>query len=485
MSKRFSYLAGLVPAVMMLFLHSSCNEGSIIKADIAPGNDQVGIITVPDNFFDIITKTAFIDTLNTSDNISGVRVIHGAGTVVDPYFGKTNAGIYFQVLPPTNNFTFSSTQYTMDSACVVLPFTGFSWGDTLNPIAQSFSLYELTESITVDEDYYSYQTKTVDRGNPLSTTTVDITQLRSAARAVTSSDSMLINGNRVPAHIRFPLNVTDPNGFVKQFENNVANNTSIFTSAATFIESYRGFYIEPDTNQNSNTLPYFFLDGSLDYGRASLVFYYHENDNPTEVRTAFFSFDREDCAHYNWISRNYNGTPAQTIIENYESTKDQSDPVILMQNEPGAVLDIRIKNFDQLPVSIVNQAELVITKVSTGNAYADSTFFGPIRLDPYGVNDDGTLYEIEDRNVSSVASAIEFIGGTQRSLSINGVTVTQYTFNIPREVQKAIKDKREELHLRIVGAKGFPAAYRLVAGGRNHSNSDYSVKLNVVYSKPQ
>lgn len=484
MSKRFSYLAGLVPAVMMLFLHS-CKEGSIVKADIAPRNDQVGIIKVPDNFFDIITKTAFIDTLNTSDNISGVRVIHGAGTVVDPYFGKTNAGIYFQVLPPTNNFIFSSKQYTMDSAYVVLPFTGFSWGDTLNPATQSFNLYELTESISVDDDYYSFQTKTVDRANPLSTISVDIEQLRKAARAATSSDSMLINGDRVPAHLRFPLDVADLNGFVKQFESNVANNASIFASASSFIDRYKGFYVEPDTNQNTNTLPYFFLDGSLDYGRAALVFYYRENDKPDEVKTAFFSFDRDDCAHYNWISRNYNGTPAKAIIDNYESTKDQSDPVILMQNEPGAVLDIRIKNFDQLPVAIVNQAELVITKISTGNAYADSTFTGPIRLDPFGVNDDGTLYEIEDRNYSSLAAAIEFIGGTQRSLSINGVTVTQYTFNIPREVQKAIKDKREELHLRIVGAKGFPAAYRLVAGGRNHTNSDYSVKLNVVYSKPQ
>lgn len=477
-------MAGLVPAVMMLFLYS-CKEGSIVKADIAPGNDQVGIIKVPDNFFDIITKTAFIDTLNTSDNISGVRVIHGAGTVVDPYFGKTNAGIYFQVLPPTNNFIFSSKQYTMDSAYVVLPFTGFSWGDTLNPATQSFNLYELTESISVDDDYYSFQTKTVDRANPLSTISVDIEQLRKAARAATSSDSMLINGDRVPAHLRFPLDVADLNGFVKQFESNVANNASIFASASSFIDRYKGFYVEPDTNQNTNTLPYFFLDGSLDYGRAALVFYYRENDKPDEVKTAFFSFDRDDCAHYNWISRNYNGTPAKAIIDNYESTKDQSDPVILMQNEPGAVLDIRIKNFDQLPVAIVNQAELVITKISTGNAYADSTFTGPIRLDPFGVNDDGTLYEIEDRNYSSLAAAIEFIGGTQRSLSINGVTVTQYTFNIPREVQKAIKDKREELHLRIVGAKGFPAAYRLVAGGRNHTNSDYSVKLNVVYSKPQ
>lgn len=483
MSKRFSYLAGLVPAVMMLFLHS-CKEDTIVKAGIAPGNDQVGLITVPDNFFDIITKTAFNDSLNTSDNISGVRVIHGIGTVVDPYFGKTNEGIYFQVLPPTNNFIFTSKQYTMDSACVVVPFTGFSWGDTLNPATQKFSLYELTEPITVDSDYYSFQTKSVDRANPLSKdVVVDVEQLRKAARAVTSSDSMYINGQRVPSHIRFPLDVNDPNGFVKRFENDVVNNPSIFNSASSFVQSYRGFYIEPDTNQTANTLPYFFLDGTVNYGRAALVFYYHENDDPTEVKTAYFSFDRDDCAHYNWISRNYNGTPAKTIIDNYENTKDQSDPIIIMQNDPGPVLDIRIRKIKDLPISIVNKAEIVITKVSTGNIYADSTFTSPIRLDPYGVNDDGTLYEIEDRNYASLSTAIEFIGGTQRSITVNGVTITQYIFNIPREVQKAIKDKREELHLRIIGAKGFPGAYRFVAGGRTHGT--YNVEFNVVYSKPQ
>lgn len=482
MSKRFSYLAGLVPAVMMLFLHS-CKEDTIVKAGITPGNDQIGLIKVPDNFFDIITKTAFIDTLNTGDNISGVRVIHGAGTVVDPYFGKTNEGIYFQVLPPSVGFVFSK-QYTMDSAVVVLPYTGFSWGDTLNPAQQRFSLYELTESISVDSTYYSFNTKTVNRAQPLaSNVTVDISQLRKAARATVSSDSMLINGARVPAHLRFPLDVTDPNGFVKRLENDIANNRTIFSSNPNFIEAYKGFYVEPDTNQTSNTLPYFFLDGTVDYGRAALVLYFRENDNPSVVKTAFFSFDREDCAHFNWISRNYNGTPAKTIIDNYKSTIDVSDPTILMQNEPGPVLDLRIKKLDQLPVAIVNKAEIVITKISTGNIYADSTFTSPIRLDPFGVNDDGTLYEIEDRNYSSLAAAIEFIGGTQRSITVNGVTVTQYTFNIPREVQKAIKDKREELHLRIVGAKGFPGAYRLVAGGRTHGT--YNVQLNVVYSKPQ
>jgi hypothetical protein len=54
---------------------------------------------------------------------------------------------------------------------------------------------------------------------------------------------------------------------------------------------------------------------------------------------------------------------------------------------------------------------------------------------------------------------------------------------LPRETQKAIIEKRDELHLRLRGAPLFPAAYSLKAGGR--TNAKYKFQFNVVFSTPK
>ncbi len=444
-------------------LISGCNEDTIVPAGVAPGNNNVAFVEVPDTF-SIISKSLYIDTLNTSAKFSGLRLIKAIGTVVDPYFGKTNAGVYFQVLPINNDFIFSSKSFTMEDVELVIPFTRFAWGDTANPNPQKFTLYELTEDLSIDETYYSNQTKSVNRGNPLASITVDMKALLDSAK----------NTDTLPPVLRFKM----PQSFIDR----VVAATPIATPS-DYLQSFKGFYIEPDTMQNTgNVLPYFFLDGTEDFGRTAVVFYYHEDDSPTEQKKAFFNFDRDNCAQFNWISRNYPSS-VQNVFDKYQQTLTQSDPQLFLQNLPGAAIDLRIPNIKSLPDAIINKAEIVITLVGTGDAKADSTYWSPIRIDPWGVNADGSLYEIEDRNYSDLSSAISFIGGTKSETTINGQTVSQYRFNIPKEVQKAIKDKRDELHLRLIGAQGFPAAYRLVAGGETHST--YTVEMHIVYSKPQ
>lgn len=58
--------------------------------------------------------------------------------------------------------------------------------------------------------------------------------------------------------------------------------------------------------------------------------------------------------------------------------------------------------------------------------------------------------------------------------------ITQYRINIPREVQRAIVNKTDTLHLRINGTTRLPGAYRLVLGGKG---SAYQAALNITYSK--
>src|SRR5690606_39293688 len=75
----------------------------------------------------IYTKTVRTDSFVTSNSINGVPVYHALGTVNDPFSGKTNAGFYFQIIPPSLGYGFPQTP---DSVVLVLPYAGFTWGDT-------------------------------------------------------------------------------------------------------------------------------------------------------------------------------------------------------------------------------------------------------------------------------------------------------------------------------------------------------------------
>lgn len=462
----------LLAAGSIVLSFSSCKEDSIVKASIAPGNNVLLTDTLGDTVT-VITKTVLYNRLNTSEKQSGIRVVHGLGTVVDPYFGKTNAGIAFQVLQPTPGFSFTNagTGYTIDSAILILPYTSKSWGDTATPAQQKFTVYEMTERLSTGEEYYSDKIASINRGTPISDPfIVDL-------KAALDSEPILGTGDTTDSkHLRIPLSTT----FINRFDNEVRNNKSSFETEDNFLNFLNGIYIEPDTNQNTNLLSYFFLDGNSNYNRAAIAFYYRE-DGQTETKVAFFNYLRDKSANYNWISRNYTGTPAEKLINNYDNTINQSDETIVLQNEPGAVIDIRIPYLNNLPQVTVVKAEIVITQIQTGSPV--DSYETPNRITPRGVDESGQEYIVADYDVTNVNSAVDFVDGTKLSEKDEfGNDVIRYRINIPKEVQKIINGERKELHLRIKGAKGYNAAYRLVAGGRTHSNN--KVQLNIVYSKP-
>src|SRR5690606_2806566 len=236
----------------------------------------------------------------------------------------------------------------------------------------------------------------------------------------------------------------------------------------------------PDTNQAGRAIPYFFLDGNTDYTRAGIAFYFREDSDPNTTKTTFFNFSKTDCAHYNRITRDYTGTTAKTYFDLLNSAPNTSDDVVLLQNEPGAAIDLRIQNIQTLPKEVINKAQLIFYKDSS---VSDDVFSEPTQIYPVGVNTDGTTYTIKDREPVSSFTPLTLIDGQKRTLTVGGTSVTAYIINIPRELQKAIVEGKDELHLRINGTQTYPGAYRLVAGGRNYNDANYRIKFNVTYSK--
>lgn len=482
MKQRIIYLLSAVCLISVSLLSiTGCKEDTLIDASVIPAGDTANTFIIPDTVT-ILTKTVFADSLATSIYVAGIPVIQGLGTVDnqipgDPYFGKTNASIYFQVVPPTLGFTFPATP---DSAFLILPYAGFMWGDsTATNVPQTFNVYQLADSITKDSTYYSYTTKAVDRSNLLGSVTVSYNP---TTMHPSLADSLYIDGRNVQPHLRVKLS----QDFINKIKNEAANGTS-FSGYASFLSFLKGLVVEPDTTAGfGNTLYYFQLDGTNDYNRANILFYYpgkNSSNVDTELTTSLY-FDPTYDSHFNKVKRNLTGTPTGNLV----ASTNSSDSLIVIENEPGAALDIQIPNVKYLPQHPILKAELIITQITndfTALPFLDQyeKFVPPARIYPVGIKADGTTYTIQDRYPTSSVEPLIFIDGLRKDAVVNGKTVSRYVVNIPREIQKAIIEKRDTLHLRINGAVTYPGAYRLIGGGRNLSNPDLRIKLNIVYSK--
>jgi hypothetical protein len=386
---------------------AGCKEDTIINANVSPSLGPIAVDTIPDTFT-VWTKTVMVDSVVTSLTPSNQVVVHGLGTANDPYFGRTTESIYMQVLPERGNFTFSANNPTITDAFLVLPYSRFSWGDTLSPETQDFNVYRVTETLSTDETYYNNTHKNFDQ-TPVGTITgVDIAKLK---------DSVSVLGKNVAPHLRIKL--TDA------FKNELVSIAASSNDAAAFLSSMKGLYIAP-ANQTGRAIPYFVLNGSADYMRAAIQFFYHEGD-PNNPKSAFFNFTT-GTAHYNRIVREYSDE-----LKSAFASGAQSDPVVYLQNLPGATLDIRFPTLKNLPQIVVNRAELIITQISLpGDPNADK-FWAPLLLDVTGVDAAGTKYVPLDKQPVTDVGALAFIDGSRKTVTLpGGINVNQYSINIPR-----------------------------------------------------
>src|SRR5690606_745119 len=157
-----------------------------------------------------------------------------------------------------------------------------------------------------------------------------------------------------------------------------------------------------------------------------------------------------------------------------------SADTILLQNEPGAAMDIVIPNIQSIPDALINKARLEISLLQDPQSVI---FTPPARIYPIGIDAGGASYNIADRLPLNSAAPLDFIDGRGRPVVSGAGSRMVYTINFPRELQQAILEGKNELRFRINGTQTFPGAYRMIAGGRNFPDPDYRLKLTIVYSK--
>lgn len=175
--------------VLLFFLSFfySCKENVILPSDVIPQIDNIN--TFGSDTFTLHTHTIYQDSLQTGGLWKNNRVAssalfyHALGTIAsDPVFGKTVAGIYLQVLPPTINFQFktnaSGTQRTIDSVILVLPYKAV-YGDTIGSSMQTYNVYRSLKSFSRDSAQFELTKDSIDYNRLLSSLQVNLATLSS------------------------------------------------------------------------------------------------------------------------------------------------------------------------------------------------------------------------------------------------------------------------------------------------------------------
>lgn len=431
---------------------------------MVPPVDGINTFQVTD--FDITVNNIAFDSLITS-TVSYPVV--GLGRIAnDPFFGATNQGVYFQVIPPVGSFTFPDDAI-IDSTVIGIPFLGKIYGDTnRSNTANALHLkaYEIAETFpyTVSGlNYYSFS-KLAYNPTPIASGTITVQQLYDTLK--------LANGDTFVNQLRLRADALNT-----RFKNFTASELYSFDQ---FLNAFKGIYIAPDTTVNSNSIGYFAINNANtgNYGNAQIEVYYHMASDTT-LRRAFFKFQQLSCSFFNSINRRYAGMPVTNYLNNPTASSDS----LVIQSYPGLHSTLNIKLDDKIPESVINKAELTITALKTS---ANDMDFAPNQLVILVVEPNGYERYLSDmRNADSSVntSGQIFVDGNAKTVMINGQEHWQYKFNLPREIQRAVLVAEKELKLKVSAPRNFPGAYRMIGAGPNHSLENARLKLDIVYTK--
>jgi hypothetical protein len=426
-----------IAAILLLF--SFC-KNPVLDDHSLNVNSRLGV-TVTDTLT-LITHTVLEDPLRT-DELS----INLAGKMQDPVFGKSVAGIYFQLRLQTNNISLGNDA-TLDSAVLMLRYSG-SYGDIKKPI--SLILYQINESMDKDAQYFSNKTfgllREIGRAEQI---TPDLT-----------NEVVTVEG-RLPAHLRIKLHQNIAEEIFQQAKDgtgNVANNEN-------FTQYFKGAYLTADEHAGGNCILYFDLFSAT----SALTFYYHK---PGEDSLNWKIVVNNSSATANFFKHDYTGS----VVEFFLNKKTPaSDSIVFIQSMAGLKTKVIVPNLKNLGNIAINKAELIITGIKTPLDIT-SEFEPPARLTLNASDSTGKNDFIEDQFLSD-----SYFGGTKEEANAGlGNTINRYKFNTALHYQSIANGSKPDYGIYILTFPSNRIADRLIAGGGSHSKNP--MKLKLTYTK--
>lgn len=436
----------------ILFSCKKKDDDSVLGLDVQPANDLLGI-TVADST-SIFMHTQRVDSVRTFND-----QYKYLGSVIDPFFGRTDASIYTNFFISNNltNVSFGANP-VLDSAVMLIRYLGQFAGDTATKL--DYQVYLLNQNITPSTAYYTSQ------------------HFQRSTNPVNIGTARIKSINNIP-YLAIPIDY-NLGQYILQTTSNLTNNT-------VFQAAYKGFYITTSNTStlssvNKGSIKRFDLDDDL----SGLMLYYRDGSSVNTKGKSFqFTFRNSEALRFNHIDHNYGAGAVPNLYDQITGagTADtlKGDVNVYLNSFGGTRTRVYLpflKSFSDSQHVSISRAELII-KVDEPNGYS-SNFPYPSKLALLASSSNGTEELVWD--MLETSDFVKYSGEYD-------ATNKQYVFNIARQMQKIITHKIENYGFYLVNADPARAIVarrdnrleRVVIGGKNSLN--YKPVFKVTYIK--
>lgn len=384
------------------------------------------------------------------------------GAYVDPVFGFVKAGHVTELRLSSANPVFISSDFlrsdfVVDSVVLALSYQSNLTGNPADALygnfgPQFFRVYEVQDSLTVDDEYYhTTDFNFIDE---------DLVLPGRNMFTPNPTDTATSGGQSLVPEIRLPIN-TEIGERILDIED---------ITAEKFVSAIRGLYITVDEammNPFNAGIVYFDTFSQL----SRVTMYYRNTATSEDFRYDFFI--RNNSGKFNVFDHGYEvaeeSLRRQVLMEDIEAGNQE----LYIQAAGGTKLRIELPHISalrELDQTAINKAVLTlpIRKDALGN------FAPPRNLFIFGLTEDGDAFLLDDQIDGS-----GFVGGT---LDLeNG----RYRFTITRYLQQVINGTRPFNGLEIVTSGAAFSANRVVINGPEYPDPvtpENNTKLEIIFT---
>lgn len=452
-SKRvFPRVSSLLVGLYLCMSMSGCQWGDEIVS-LDPQN--------PDNFLVLYSDTSLVQlsTVAMDSVMTGAADRMLVGRYKDPYFGEMNAAAFFQ---PTFVSALSLPDLAIyDSLVFKTPYDKYYYGDTTK--VSNFSVYALTEDITLKSSYSNF-----------TTTPYDPTVLGKKSFAPTPTS--------YTSAVRFKL--SDVLG-KKIFDASKAN---LLTSNEQLLDILKGLVIKTSDTDNSSVV------GFSSFGDSTVVEVHYHTEEQDGVTRGVGTF--KVTAEYNHIvgDRSATNLALLPLLNSRNSLPSaQSGNQAYIQGGTGIMMRAdfpTVRNLKYVNNSVPNRAFLRVTPLQRSMDYP---FAPPATLYVFLVDKYNQFYKSSGLPIALTDLAGKSVSGTYVNDLINNKQY--YLFDVSGQFTTILASESEETNglmfvtSTLAGQSSFPeyntefskSTTRLVVGDQNHS-TEPGVKLELYYT---
>ena len=443
---RLKYLLFIIP----LFLVSCVDEDPMLGMGLVDDTDKLNVDKY-DNF-DIEAFVFHEDSLKTSD----YRYMT-LGSYTDNQFGLVKTSIYSQVSLSSSTIDFDYYKNNSDSIVLALSYVGAFTKDTsIRTMEMKVDVYEITESFDDSASYFKKSSLQYN-STPIATQTITISP----------KDSVLINGGKLPAHLRVNLG----NDFLQKIIN-----AGSFSSNKSFLDFFKGFYIKltPTSNTDVNGIIAYFDMYSSNSG---MMLYYKDNVGRTQKYN--FVFD-QTSRRFTHIDYNFSSSELTQFALKRKSITDTLDC-----NSPAGKIHLATLGISAAKLNIndlmqwyndstqslggFNQAMLILPVNEDYITSVGGTQNIPSKIICYRKDENGNLVYIHDAFTSE-----QFMGTYDKASN-------SYKMRITSHLQNYLNGNVKSSDIYLMPDSRTSTANRVVLNGPKHSTKP--AKIEIIYTR--